>query len=259
MIFTIALYPLLLLPLIIMLQMMQLCIASSIRHHLKLNSSIPLAFPILTNHFHVTCCNRHRHHRSSTHYYDVLRISPRATHKQIKEAFYQLSKQHHPDASNVPGSAEKFHEIAEAYEVLGNSFKRKKYDRGLIKPGHGRAAEDVSSHGDPEGASKTGPFKTRGPIHTGRTKYYNFDEYYKQHYGETVQQQFKKRHKRASTQDKTHQSKSETDELSHNPEHHHSFDVSSVFFISLCFVVLFFFLTANHGAMKRLEETPKAK
>jgi len=63
-------------------------------------------------------------------YYEILGVSKEATQDQIKKAYRKLAKKYHPDAN--PGdkkAEEKFKEINEAYEVLGNEEKRKKYDQ----------------------------------------------------------------------------------------------------------------------------------
>ncbi len=63
-------------------------------------------------------------------YYEVLGVKKDATQDQIKKAYRKLAKAYHPDAN--PGdkkSEEKFKEINEAYEVLGNDDKRRKYDQ----------------------------------------------------------------------------------------------------------------------------------
>lgn len=63
-------------------------------------------------------------------YYEVLGVKKEATQDQIKKAYRKLAKQYHPDAN--PGNKkaeEKFKEINEAYEVLGNEDKRRKYDQ----------------------------------------------------------------------------------------------------------------------------------
>lgn len=63
-------------------------------------------------------------------YYNVLGVDKKATQEEIKKAFRKLAKKYHPDAH--PGdkqSEEKFKEINEAYEVLGDAEKRKKYDQ----------------------------------------------------------------------------------------------------------------------------------
>lgn len=62
-------------------------------------------------------------------YYSTLGVSKTATGKEIKQAFRKLARKHHPDVNPGDASAEsKFKELNEAYEVLGDPDKRKKYD-----------------------------------------------------------------------------------------------------------------------------------
>jgi DnaJ-class molecular chaperone len=63
-------------------------------------------------------------------YYEVLGVPKSATEKDVKSAYRKLARKWHPDANpkNVKAAEEKFKEIAEAYEVLGDPEKRKKYD-----------------------------------------------------------------------------------------------------------------------------------
>lgn len=63
-------------------------------------------------------------------YYDVLGIPKNAPEKDIKSAYRKLARKWHPDANpeNVAAAEEKFKEVQEAYEVLGDPEKRKKYD-----------------------------------------------------------------------------------------------------------------------------------
>lgn len=62
-------------------------------------------------------------------YYQVLGVAKDASQDQIKKAYRKLAKAYHPDANpNNKAAEEKFKEINEAYEVLGNEEKRKKYD-----------------------------------------------------------------------------------------------------------------------------------
>src|ERR1044071_2025433 len=62
-------------------------------------------------------------------YYETLGVSKTASDDEIKKAFRKLARQHHPDvAKNKKDAEEKFKEINEAYEVLGDREKRKKYD-----------------------------------------------------------------------------------------------------------------------------------
>jgi curved DNA-binding protein len=65
-------------------------------------------------------------------YYEILGVGKNATPQEIKSAFRKLARKHHPDTaapSHKKGAAEKFNEINEAYEVLSDPEKKKKYDR----------------------------------------------------------------------------------------------------------------------------------
>ncbi len=66
-------------------------------------------------------------------YYDILKVSPKASRAEIKSAYRRLARKLHPDRNN--GSKEtalKFAAIAEAYEILGNANERVLYDRRLV-------------------------------------------------------------------------------------------------------------------------------
>ncbi|MGB8266029.1 MAG: molecular chaperone DnaJ [Candidatus Velthaea sp.] len=63
-------------------------------------------------------------------YYDVLGVPRDADENQIKRAYRQLARVHHPDVAADKSTAEhKFKEINEAYEVLSDPQKRANYDR----------------------------------------------------------------------------------------------------------------------------------
>ena len=62
-------------------------------------------------------------------YYKILGIDKKATQAEIKKKFRKLAIQYHPDKNPDNAEAEnKFKEVNEAYEVLGDAEKRKKYD-----------------------------------------------------------------------------------------------------------------------------------
>lgn len=63
-------------------------------------------------------------------YYKILEVDKNATQDEIKKSFRKLAKKYHPDLHpDDPKAQEKFKEINEAYEVLGDEDKRKKYDQ----------------------------------------------------------------------------------------------------------------------------------
>src|SRR5208282_2731702 len=62
-------------------------------------------------------------------YYESLGVPRTASDEEIKKSFRKLARQYHPDvAKDKKKAEEKFKEINEAYEVLGDASKRKKYD-----------------------------------------------------------------------------------------------------------------------------------
>src|ERR1700724_4091017 len=62
-------------------------------------------------------------------FYSVLGVSSSASQDEIKKAYRKLAKKHHPDANAAdPKAAERFKEISEANNVLGDPEKRKQYD-----------------------------------------------------------------------------------------------------------------------------------
>src|SRR5215470_6711634 len=63
-------------------------------------------------------------------YYEVLGVTKDADEEEIKRAYRKLAMQYHPDRNAGDKEAEdKFKEAAQAYEVLRDADKRRRYDR----------------------------------------------------------------------------------------------------------------------------------
>ena len=96
-------------------------------------------------------------------YYEVLGVSKDASAEDIKKAYRKLALQYHPDRN--PGNKEaeeKFKEAAEAYDVLSDDAKRKRYDQ------FGFAAEGAGGFGGGQGFSVEDIFRNFGDIFGGR-------------------------------------------------------------------------------------------
>ena len=73
-------------------------------------------------------------------YYQVLGVSKDSTDAQIKSAYRNLARKHHPDVDKSDGAEKKFKEINEAYQVLSDPQKKAAYDQfghSAFEPGAG--------------------------------------------------------------------------------------------------------------------------
>jgi molecular chaperone DnaJ len=62
-------------------------------------------------------------------FYDVLEVRRDASTEDIKRAYRRLARQLHPDTNPDPTAADRFKQVAHAYEVLSDPEKRRRYDR----------------------------------------------------------------------------------------------------------------------------------
>ncbi|HLB34289.1 MAG: hypothetical protein A3F67_06505 [Verrucomicrobia bacterium RIFCSPHIGHO2_12_FULL_41_10] len=114
-------------------------------------------------------------------YYEVLGVAKSATSDEIKSAFRKLARKHHPDlAKDKKTAEEKFKEINEAYEVLGNPENRKKYDAygaNWSQPGAGGYASQGGGRNFNSTAGGFGGMDGMGgDFHFGGTGYSDFFE-----------------------------------------------------------------------------------
>jgi curved DNA-binding protein len=111
-------------------------------------------------------------------YYEVLGVPRAASDEEIKKAFRKLARQYHPDVAKDKKTAEqKFKEINEAYEVLGDPAKRKKYDE--LGPNWKQGAEfrpPPGWEGFPGGGRGGRPGGAYQEFHFGGTGFSDFFE-----------------------------------------------------------------------------------
>ena len=162
--------------------------------------------------------------KSSNTHYEALGVNSNASAKEIKAAFYKLSKKHHPDKNpDDDNAAKKFSTISNAYDVLGDPVKRRDYDSELLSQTsasdpyvtydrtstyaqRARAHRPSSWKPPPSGGggfqgsenafgnSRYGTFnkeqydaafgRYRGPTPQGRSTVYDYDEFYRAHYND---------------------------------------------------------------------------
>ncbi|XP_078010841.1 LOW QUALITY PROTEIN: dnaJ homolog subfamily C member 30, mitochondrial [Phascolarctos cinereus] len=129
---------------------------------------------------------------SRTALYDLLDVPVTATQAQIKAAYYRQSFLYHPDRnSGSAEAAERFMRIGQAYMVLSSPSLRRQYDRGLLGAGHALGAARAPPSPSPPRPTRahaaSGPQRAR-PAPGGRHMF-DFDAFYRAHYGEQLERE----------------------------------------------------------------------
>lgn len=94
-------------------------------------------------------------------YYATLGVAKTATEKEVKQAFRKMARKYHPDVNPGDKSSEsRFKEVNEAYEVIGDPQKRKKYDE---LGSNWKAYEQAPQHGGGAGGAGQGNYRTMTP------------------------------------------------------------------------------------------------
>src|SRR5512147_3134043 len=87
-------------------------------------------------------------------YYRILGVDRSADDKTIKSAYRKLARKYHPDVAKGKDAGERFREITEAYEVLSDPEKRRRYDtlgpdwQRHVQPGAGGPGGVHVEYGD---------------------------------------------------------------------------------------------------------------
>lgn len=166
-------------------------------------------------------------------HYDTLEISPDATKTQIKSAYYKLSMQYHPDKNDSELAKRKFQNISEAYEVLYNYQTRQRYDRSIL------VKQNIQKNIPKTNYTYASTYNSK--INPMGNKYFNFDEWTRQHYGETFNRR-KKKEKIIKTNRKSIEDKENSQEMS---------IIFSAISIIVIYLIIRFNTNANHDEPKK--------
>lgn len=110
-------------------------------------------------------------------YYKTLGVARDASLDQIKKAYRKLARELHPDRNKADDAAEKFSKVSEAYDVLSDSEKRKKYDQ---LGANWKAGQEFRPPPGFEGFDFGGGSSRGGGFHSGG----DFSDFFRQMFGQ---------------------------------------------------------------------------
>ncbi|XP_072496316.1 dnaJ homolog subfamily C member 30, mitochondrial [Notamacropus eugenii] len=132
---------------------------------------------------------------SRTALYDLLDVPVTATQAQIKAAYYRQSFLYHPDRNSGSAEAtERFTRISQAYLVLSSTALRRQYDRGLLGADYGVAPPAPPPRRPAHAQAASGPPRARPA--PGGQHMFDFDAFYRAHYGEQLEREQRLRARR---------------------------------------------------------------
>src|SRR6266852_2965444 len=117
-------------------------------------------------------------------YYKTLGVARTASEAEIKSAYRKLARKHHPDVNPNNKDAEvKFKEINEAYQVIGDPEKRKKYDELGADWERGASQEEMMRRYAREQAAAGGAGARGGANFGGGAEFGDFSDFFSQFFG----------------------------------------------------------------------------
>lgn len=129
-------------------------------------------------------------------YYKILDVARNADQDTIKKAFRRQAARYHPDRNKASGAEDRFKEINEAYEVLGDAGKRKQYDQlgsgwnsgenFRPPPGWGNSRQFDASFFEHIARGGGGFNTTNAPTSAGGAASSGFSDFFESLFGSTV-------------------------------------------------------------------------
>lgn len=103
-------------------------------------------------------------------YYEILGVTKNANAQELKKAYRNLARKHHPDVDKSPNAEQQFKEINEAYQVLSDPQKKSAYDQfghSVFEPGGGFGGAQAGSPFGGQGGFRTYTWSSSGGQDTG--------------------------------------------------------------------------------------------